>query len=76
MADDISYTTEEISHILKVSKLTVYDLIKKGRQWILPMNPISDPNHMRGNFEFEVGASVPKDMLWLLPSMEGPIKAD
>lgn len=30
MADDISYTTEEIAHILKVSKLTVYDLIKKG----------------------------------------------
>ncbi|WP_201008146.1 helix-turn-helix transcriptional regulator [Paenibacillus glycanilyticus] len=30
MADDISYTTEEIAQILKVSKLTVYDLIKKG----------------------------------------------
>ncbi len=28
--DVISYTTEEIAHILKVSKLTVYDLIKKG----------------------------------------------
>ncbi|GED16476.1 substrate-binding domain-containing protein [Aneurinibacillus migulanus] len=27
---DISYTTEEIAAILKVSKLTVYDLIKKG----------------------------------------------
>lgn len=30
MAEDISYTTEEIAQILKVSKLTVYDLIKKG----------------------------------------------
>ncbi|MEK5036673.1 helix-turn-helix transcriptional regulator [Sporosarcina sp. FSL K6-3457] len=30
MNDTISYTTEEIAHILKVSKLTVYDLIKKG----------------------------------------------
>jgi putative molybdopterin biosynthesis protein len=28
--NDISYTTEEIASILKVSKLTVYDLIKKG----------------------------------------------
>ncbi|ERI11444.1 helix-turn-helix transcriptional regulator [Aneurinibacillus aneurinilyticus] len=28
--NDISYTTEEIAAILKVSKLTVYDLIKKG----------------------------------------------
>ncbi|MDV6377101.1 helix-turn-helix transcriptional regulator [Sporosarcina sp. GW1-11] len=27
---DISYTTEEIAQILKVSKLTVYDIIKKG----------------------------------------------
>jgi putative molybdopterin biosynthesis protein len=27
---DVSYTTEEIAAILKVSKLTVYDLIKKG----------------------------------------------
>ncbi|WP_068620020.1 substrate-binding domain-containing protein [Paenibacillus tuaregi] len=27
---DISYTTEEIAKLLKVSKLTVYDLIKKG----------------------------------------------
>ncbi|GAB6991932.1 helix-turn-helix transcriptional regulator [Paenibacillus pini] len=30
MTTDISYTTEEISKLLKVSKLTVYDLIKKG----------------------------------------------
>lgn len=30
MNELISYTTEEIAHILKVSKLTVYDLIKKG----------------------------------------------
>ncbi|GLX67888.1 helix-turn-helix transcriptional regulator [Paenibacillus glycanilyticus] len=30
MSDEISYTTEEIATILKVSKLTVYDLIKKG----------------------------------------------
>lgn len=30
MKDDVSYTTEEIAQILKVSKLTVYDLIKKG----------------------------------------------
>lgn len=27
---DVSYTTEEIAALLKVSKLTVYDLIKKG----------------------------------------------
>lgn len=30
MTADISYTTEEISKLLKISKLTVYDLIKKG----------------------------------------------
>ncbi|TPG69466.1 helix-turn-helix domain-containing protein [Brevibacillus laterosporus] len=30
MTQDISYTTEEIANILRVSKLTVYDLIKKG----------------------------------------------
>ncbi len=30
MSSDISYTTEEISKLLKISKLTVYDLIKKG----------------------------------------------
>jgi len=30
MAEDRSYTTEEIAALLKVSKLTVYDLIKKG----------------------------------------------
>ncbi len=30
MTSDISYTTEEIAKLLKVSKLTVYDLIKKG----------------------------------------------
>ncbi|MNO16932.1 PBP superfamily domain protein [compost metagenome] len=30
MNRDISYTTEEISKLLKISKLTVYDLIKKG----------------------------------------------
>ncbi|WP_096463101.1 helix-turn-helix transcriptional regulator [Aneurinibacillus soli] len=30
MMSDISYTTEEIASLLKVSKLTVYDLIKKG----------------------------------------------
>ncbi|MFK2827034.1 helix-turn-helix transcriptional regulator [Bacillus sp. B190/17] len=28
--DHVSYTTEEIAQLLKVSKLTVYDLIKKG----------------------------------------------
>ncbi|WP_019120093.1 helix-turn-helix transcriptional regulator [Brevibacillus massiliensis] len=28
--NDISYTTEEIAKILRISKLTVYDLIKKG----------------------------------------------
>ncbi|WP_153723631.1 helix-turn-helix transcriptional regulator [Sporosarcina cascadiensis] len=28
--NNISYTTEEIAQLLKVSKLTVYDLIKKG----------------------------------------------
>ncbi|MFC5528665.1 substrate-binding domain-containing protein [Cohnella yongneupensis] len=30
MSEEMSYTTEEIAKILKVSKLTVYDLIKKG----------------------------------------------
>ena len=30
MAPDMSYTTEEIAGLLKISKLTVYDLIKKG----------------------------------------------
>lgn len=30
MTTDISYTTEEIAKLLKISKLTVYDLIKKG----------------------------------------------
>lgn len=28
--NDITYTTEEVAKLLKVSKLTVYDLIKKG----------------------------------------------
>jgi len=31
MASDESYTPEEISKLLKISKLTVYDLIKKGK---------------------------------------------
>ncbi|MCQ6557293.1 helix-turn-helix transcriptional regulator [Paenibacillus mendelii] len=30
MSEEISYTAEEISKLLKISKLTVYDLIKKG----------------------------------------------
>ncbi|MBB6730420.1 helix-turn-helix transcriptional regulator [Cohnella zeiphila] len=30
MSGDLSYTTEEIARLLKISKLTVYDLIKKG----------------------------------------------
>ncbi|MFC0215152.1 substrate-binding domain-containing protein [Paenibacillus chartarius] len=30
MSHDMSYTTEEIAKLLKISKLTVYDLIKKG----------------------------------------------
>jgi len=30
MSQDISYTAEEIAALLKISKLTVYDLIKKG----------------------------------------------
>ncbi|NOV00311.1 helix-turn-helix transcriptional regulator [Paenibacillus planticolens] len=30
MTADISYTTEDIAKLLKISKLTVYDLIKKG----------------------------------------------
>ncbi|KIL37795.1 hypothetical protein SD70_30620 [Gordoniibacillus kamchatkensis] len=30
MEPDVSYTTEEIAKLLKISKLTVYDLIKKG----------------------------------------------
>ncbi|MEK8126512.1 helix-turn-helix transcriptional regulator [Paenibacillus filicis] len=30
MTEELSYTTEEIAKLLKISKLTVYDLIKKG----------------------------------------------
>src|SRR6476646_6173714 len=30
MSKEISYTIEEVSKLLKVSKLTVYDLVKKG----------------------------------------------
>jgi len=30
MSEEISYTTEEIARLLKISKLKVYDLIKKG----------------------------------------------
>lgn len=30
LSNEISYTTEEIAKLLKISKLTVYDLIKKG----------------------------------------------
>lgn len=30
MTGDISYTTQEVAKLLKISKLTVYDLIKKG----------------------------------------------
>lgn len=30
MRDSISYTTDEIAQLLKISRLTVYDLIKKG----------------------------------------------
>ncbi|PWV98654.1 putative molybdopterin biosynthesis protein [Paenibacillus cellulosilyticus] len=30
MSQDMSYTAEEIARLLKISKLTVYDLIKKG----------------------------------------------
>jgi putative molybdopterin biosynthesis protein len=30
MSEDISYTTDEIAKLLKISKLTVYDLIKKN----------------------------------------------
>lgn len=30
LENDISYTSEEIAQLLKVSKLTVYDIIKKG----------------------------------------------
>lgn len=31
MPKDLSYTIEEVSQLLKVSKLTVYDLVKKGQ---------------------------------------------
>ncbi|MFC4598009.1 substrate-binding domain-containing protein [Cohnella hongkongensis] len=31
MTSDPSYTTEEVANLLKISKLTVYDLIKKGK---------------------------------------------
>lgn len=30
VSDNTSYTTEEIARLLKISKLKVYDLIKKG----------------------------------------------
>ncbi|MFJ8257977.1 substrate-binding domain-containing protein [Peribacillus asahii] len=30
MAKELSYTIEEVSQLLKVSKLTIYDLVKKG----------------------------------------------
>jgi len=30
MSNDLSYTIEEVSQLLKVSKLTLYDLVKKG----------------------------------------------
>lgn len=30
MSNDLSYTMEEVAQLLKVSKLTVYDLVKKG----------------------------------------------
>ena len=30
MSKELSYTIEEISQLLKVSKLTLYDLVKKG----------------------------------------------
>lgn len=30
MVNNVSYTVEEVSQLLKISKLTVYDLIKKG----------------------------------------------
>ncbi|MGO4544624.1 substrate-binding domain-containing protein [Paenibacillus sp. 2TAB23] len=30
MSSDVSYTTEDIAKLLQISKLTVYDLIKKG----------------------------------------------
>ncbi len=30
MTNDLSYTIEEVSQLLKVSKLTIYDLVKKG----------------------------------------------
>ena len=50
MKEDISYTTEEIAQILKVSKLTVYDLIKKeqlpsyrvGRQIRIDAHDLAD----------------------------------
>ncbi|WP_144550700.1 helix-turn-helix transcriptional regulator [Bacillus sp. X1(2014)] len=31
MSKELSYTIEEVSHLLKVSKLTLYDLVKKGQ---------------------------------------------
>ena len=30
MPKELSYTIEEVSQLLKVSKLTLYDLVKKG----------------------------------------------
>jgi len=30
MSNDISYTPEEVAKILKISKFTVYELIKRG----------------------------------------------
>lgn len=30
MSQELSYTIEEVAQLLKVSKLTIYDLVKKG----------------------------------------------
>jgi hypothetical protein len=48
-----------------------YDLLKKEKPLLK-----DDPDAMRGYLQFEVGSSVPKDMLWLAPSLEGPTKAN
>jgi putative molybdopterin biosynthesis protein len=64
MEKNYSYTTEEVANILKVSKLTVYDLVKKG---ILPAYRVGrqmriDPSDLeeyikRSNGELQTSSS-------------------
>jgi hypothetical protein len=50
----------------------VYDLIKKDK----PVSLRSDLRQMQGFMQFQVGVNVPKDGIWLSPSLEGQSKAN